>query len=71
MEFWRCYPGDCWNAIHCHSLHVISIEIPDFCKKPKYSIYDIFDILIRNNKQFDQNLNRIFQYFFEEIESAR
>ena len=28
----------------------------DFLKKLKYNIYDIFNILIRNNEQFAQNL---------------
>ena len=41
-----------------------------FFKKPKYNIY-IFNALIRNNEQFDQNLHHItfFNIFlFEEIE---
>ena len=40
-----------------------------FFKKPKYNIY-IFNALIRNNEQFDQNLHYItfFNIFFEEIE---
>ena len=40
-----------------------------FFEKPKYNIY-IFNALIKNNEQFDQNLHHItfFNIFFEEIE---
>ena len=31
----------------------------DFFKKPKYDIYDMFNVLIRNNELFDQNLQHI------------
>ena len=34
-----------------------------FFKKRKYNIHDMFNILIRNNEQFDQNLHHIFKTF--------
>lgn len=33
--------------------------------KLKYSIYDTFDMLIKNNERFDQSFHQLFKYFFE------
>ena len=35
----------------------------DFFKKHKYNIYDMFNVLIKNNEQFDQNLHHITLMF--------
>ena len=42
----------------------------DLLKKRKYNIYDILNVLIRNNKQFDKDLHHTF-FSCEVIESAK